>query len=496
MVTTAETLALEARAKENGFTAELLLNMAGTQLGHAISRFFTHPGTVIGYLGKGHNAADTLIALGILREHYGWQICIRPAYPLESCAPLTQEHWHRLAAEEILEPVDAIDFPRFPLLLLDGLLGTGTNGPLRPPLLELAREMNALRQHSGARTAAVDLPSGIEADTGKAAADTVRADVTFMIANAKLGLLQAHAAAMTGALAIVRVAPLTAPLSPDQELISPQTLACGKSPRPIDFHKGQAGRVAIMAGSESYTGAAVLAASGALRAGAGLVTLFVPPAIKSVLSSICPPEIILRAVEDPRDLLKQRFDAIVVGCGLGTMNQEIQNGLLELISKTSVPTVIDAEALNLIASRGALALITDKHILTPHPGELARLAPALASLPRELAIRQFADMVPATLLLKGSRTLVTHHGEPLWCNSTGTPGMATGGQGDLLSGVIGALLAAGESPIHAASLGAWICGRSAEIAIQERYLSEESLTPSDVLHFIGTAFKDWKCGLR
>ena len=160
------------------------------------------------------------------------------------------------------------------------------------------------------------------------------------------------------------------------------------------------------------------------------------------------------------------------------------------------PTVIDADALNLIAETGRTLLLSEHHVLTPHPGEFARLAPDLAGLPREQAARQFADLSPATLLLKGSRTLVTRRGRPLHVNSTGSPGMATGGQGDLLSGVIGALLAAGEDPLMAASRGAWLCGRAAEIALDQSHLSEESLVPEDVLHFLGAAFTDWRQSTR
>jgi NAD(P)H-hydrate epimerase len=161
-----------------------------------------------------------------------------------------------------------------------------------------------------------------------------------------------------------------------------------------------------------------------------------------------------------------------------------------------VPTVVDADALNFVAGSGEADFFTDRHILTPHPGEFARLAPDLVTLPREEAARRFIDRGSATLLLKGCRTLVTRRGEPLWCNSTGTPAMATGGQGDLLAGVIGARLAIGDSPLEAAQLGAWICGRSAEIALDEKSLSEESLTPSDVLRFLGAAFRDWKTSCR
>lgn len=493
-VTIAETLAIEAAAISNGWTAERLLDLAGERLGRAIGRHFPHPGNVVGYLGKGHNAGDTLVALRILRDEFGWKIATRNAFAIEDCSPLTRKKWSESGIDNPLANPPQWRDLKGPLLLLDGLLGSGSKGNLREPLLHLAREMTWLRQHAGARVAAVDLPSGIDPDSGEIFPDTVIVDITFMIGNAKRGLLAGHASPATGALALVPVEPLTSTTTGAFELIAPQTLDCGKLPRPFEFHKGQAGRVAILAGSENYTGAAVLAASGALRGGAGLVTLFVPHAALTSISAKCPPEIIVRGWIDPREVLEHRFDSLVIGCGLGEMDEATANGVFELISNN--PVAIDADALNLIAKSNRLDILTERHVLTPHPGEFARLAPDLGGLSREDAARRFADRIPATLLLKGSRTLVTRHGEPLRCNSTGTPGMATGGQGDLLAGVIGARLALGDSPLDAASLGAWLCGRSAEIALNERHLSEESLVPGDVLHFLGAAYRDWKTSRR
>jgi len=495
-VTISEMLAAESAAMANGWTEEQLLNLAGERLGRAIGLYFIHPGTVVGYLGKGHNAGDTLVALRILRDEFGWKSVTRNAFPIEDCAPLTQRKWDELG---IRLPLDRPPIPqnfKKPLLLLDGLLGTGTSGPLREPLASMAAEMARLRDQCGARIAAVDLPSGINADTGEVSPDTVTADITFMIGNAKRGLLTAHASNATGALALVGVEPLTTTGASELEIISPQTHPYAKAPRPFDFHKGQAGRIAILAGSQNYTGAAVLAATGSLRGGGGLITLFTPEAAWASVAAKCPPEIIVRGIKSPLELIGIRHDALVVGCGLGETDDPWSAELLNLIGGSAVPTVVDADALNLIARTGSLSILTEKHVLTPHPGEFARLAPDLAGLPREEAVRRFVDRVAAALLLKGSRTLVTAKNHPIFCNSTGTPGMATGGQGDLLAGVIGARLAGGDTPLQAAALSAWLCGRAAEIALDEARLSEESLTPSDVSHFLGAAFRDWKSSGR
>jgi hydroxyethylthiazole kinase-like uncharacterized protein yjeF len=495
-VTIAEALAIESAALANGWTEEQLLNSAGEALGHAIARHFPEPGTLVGYLGKGHNAGDALVALRILRDQHGWQVATRNAYPLQSLAPLTLNKWDELGLTLPLDRAPQWRNLKRPLILLDGLVGSGASGPLREPLADLANEMNSLRQRCGARIAAVDFPSGIDPDSGQISSNSINADVTFMIGNAKLGLLKSHAANATGALALVYVPPLTAPNVGELNLIAPAVMESGKSPRPFDFHKGTAGRVAILAGSKHFTGAAVMAASGALRGGAGLVTLFVPASIHQTVAAKCPPEVIIRSYEAIREVSELRFDSLVVGCGLGELDSTSAQDFLTLISQVAVPVVIDADALNLIAAAGRSDLFRENHVLTPHPGEFARLAPDLADLPREAAARQFADRTAATLLLKGCRTIVTRCDQALWCNSTGSPAMASGGQGDVLAGVIGARLAIHETPMDAARMGAWLCGRSAEIALNKSRLSEESLLPCDVLDFLGAAFRDWKTSLR
>ena len=489
-------LAAETAALANGWTEERLLDTAGERLGHALGRFFPTPGTLVGYLGKGHNAGDALVAMRVMRDRFGWRIAARTAWPPEACAPLTQLKWRELALAAPLAEMPAWRDDEGPLVLLDGLLGSGSSGTPRDPLLRLIAEMEWLRQHAGARVAAVDQPSGIDADTGISAPGGVTADITFMIANAKRGLLVGHAANATGALALVPVEALTAAGSGDMELISPQMMDFGKSRRPFDFHKGMAGRVAVLAGSAQYSGAAVLAATGALRGGAGLITLHVPHPAAAAIAAKCPPEIIVRGYSTPAEVKNTAFDALVIGCGIGDVDASSAASLLEIIADSPAPAVIDADALNLLARSGMTGILAERHVITPHPGEFRRLAPDLDGLSREVAARAFADRHPATLLLKGCRTLVTRCSHPLWCNATGHPGMATGGQGDLLAGVIGARLATGDPPPQAAALAAWLCGRSAEIALDSPEISQESLTPGDVARHLGGAFRDWQGARR
>ena len=495
-VTVQEMRDAETRAMASGLTEEEILNQAGEHLGHTLAKFFPKPGSAIAYLGKGHNAGDALVALRILRDSYGWKISTRAAYPIDACAPLTRKKWNELGNAENLSATPKWQNCHRPLILIDGLLGIGAQGPMREPLISMAREMRWLRDMAGARIAAIDLPSGIDADSGTATSGTatsgtVTADLTLMIGLTKRGLLMSHAATHTGALSLVPVDCLKHPHPTDFELICPQTLHFGKSPRPFDFHKGMAGRVAILAGSTTYPGAAILAAIGALRGGAGLITLHTPKDAAPLIAPRCPPEIIIRPYASPLELLETRFDSLVIGCGIGHPDQHTVAEIIRLIAEARVPTVVDADALNLIAANSQTHILDERHLLTPHPVEFARLYPELAKISREAGISKFIEHSKATLLLKGSRSLIAQRGNPIFANSTGTPGMATGGQGDLLSGVISAQLAAGLTPIESAALGAWLCGRASEIAIHSHSQSEQSLSPSDTANHLGHAFIDW-----
>lgn len=489
-VTADEMRRIEETAFRAGSSPEGLMRIAGRRLGLALARCFPLPGTAVAFLGKGHNAGDALIALGVLREA-GWRIRVRPAFPEVAWASLTRAAFRGLGDVEVVDCLDPEECCR-PLVLLDGLVGIGAQGPLRGALAELAVEMNHLKDASGAKIAAVDLPSGVDPDSGEIFPGAVRADVTFTIGVPKRGLLQSGAVNAVGALSLVPLAELPLPMEGDFALISPQSLDAGFQPRPFDFHKGLAGRVGILAGSEAYRGAAILAATGALRAGAGLVTLHVPQDLVERISSGCPAELIVRGYGGFEDLLDFSPDTWVVGPGLGDLDEARSEGLVNLLERGSIPCVVDADALNAVARIGAVGRLPEGHVMTPHPGEFRRLAPDLADLTREEAARTFADRSRPVLLLKGARTLVTVKGQPLWCNSTGTPGMSTGGQGDVLSGVIGALLAAGAPALEAAARGAWLCGRASEIALSNRRQSEESLLPHDTLDHLGMAFLDWR----
>jgi NAD(P)H-hydrate epimerase len=199
----------------------------------------------------------------------------------------------------------------------------------------------------------------------------------------------------------------------------------------------------------------------------------------------------LSPCDEPSSLLSVKCDALVIGPGLGEMDAAYTAGLAELIAHARVPTVIDADALTVLADRGIKPGAL--HLLTPHPGEFARLAPELSALPREEAARAFVSGTAATLLLKGARTLIARDARALRVNPTGTPAMSNGGQGDLLSGLLGALLAGGMGTFDAAALGAWLCGRAAEISHSE---SGSPVAATDTADDLGRALRDWRGGTR
>ena len=230
-----------------------------------------------------------------------------------------------------------------------------------------------------------------------------------------------------------------------------------------------------------------MASQGALRAGAGLVEVFVPEEIYEIVAGAAFMEAMVKPVASYRQLLKEKIDVWAVGPGLGKSRAA---EVLELVEKVKQPMVLDADGLNIVSEKiSVLRRCKGKRLLTPHPGEMKRLFPE-DQQSRSKTATKFCDRFPVTLLLKGSRTVIAERGRPLSYNTTGNPGMATGGMGDVLTGVCAGLLGQGLSLYDAARVGAWLCGRAAEIAIFNGNQSEQSLLPRDVLDHLGDAFKE------
>jgi NAD(P)H-hydrate epimerase len=243
--------------------------------------------------------------------------------------------------------------------------------------------------------------------------------------------------------------------------------------------------VGLIAGSRGFVGASILCSEAAARAGAGLITLYVPEEIYNLVVTIVAPEIMVKPTSNFRSVLDDRLDAIGMGPGLGSTRRP---EILDVVAHFAGPMVVDADALNALSTAVVqLKNCAGPRLLTPHPGEMSRLWSTSGKNRIEI-VKEFTSAYPATLLLKGSRTVVGQAGKPAAYNSTGSPGLATGGSGDVLTGVCAAFLARGISPYDAARLGAWLCGRAAELAAD--HLSEESMLPTDLFAYLGAVFRE------
>jgi NAD(P)H-hydrate epimerase len=320
----------------------------------------------------------------------------------------------------------------------------------------------------------------------------VQADATAAMGFAKTDLVADAATQFVGRLAVIPLPGVHPPSDADKaEILQSTDLRSLLPPRGFDTHKGQCGRVAVIAGSQKYPGAARLCSAAAVKGGAGLVTLFVPPDVASVLSGAVIPEVMVSPVADLREVLDQKFDAVAIGPGLGRERDEMVRAFL---SECPVPCVIDADALNAISQDpSVLKNQPGPRLLTPHPLEMERLFPRNSRTRRQW-LQDFVAEYPVTLLLKGARTVIGERGAPPAYNTTGHPGMATGGMGDVLTGVAAALIAQGKSPLQSAKLAAWLCGHSAELALRDTPTSQESLTASDILTHLGPAFLSLRAG--
>jgi hydroxyethylthiazole kinase-like uncharacterized protein yjeF len=520
VLSSAQMRSAEKAAFARGVGVEALMDQAGAGIARAVTKFFPGPRTCIVFAGKGHNAGDALVAAQCLRRG-GWRIEIRLAFQENDCSELmrkkldalrgtaaaTTPEWtdqvHHDPGVTILElpayladslttSEDAIAAKTYPgsassIVVLDGLLGVGAKPPLREPVRAACRQINQLRQKRSAYVFAVDLPTGLDGDSGKADRDCVIADFTVTVGFAKSGLVADGALDFVGRLEVVPLPDLAAEDQSKELIATPYSLAPLLPRRRFSAYKNQFGRVGVVAGSKGFIGAALMTTEGALRAGAGLVEVFVPEEIYEIVAAAAPMEAMVKPLEFYRALLKEKIDVWALGPGLGKSRAA---EILELIEKTKQPMVVDADGLNILADKiSTLKRCKGKRLLSPHPGEMNRLFPNKKE-PRMKTATKFCNRFPVTLLLKGSRTIVGERNRALSYNTTGNPGMASGGMGDVLTGVCAGLAGQGLCLYDAARLGAWVCGRAAEIAIFRHGASEESLLARDVLDHLGEAFNE------
>ena len=381
-------------------------------------------------------------------------------------------------------------------LVVDALLGTGFSGEVREREAALIRHLN----DAGVTTVAVDVPSGVDGSTGEVAGEAVRADLTICAHAAKVGCVVSPGREHAGETAVVEIGiPPEADVEPSLSWTDRDALR-GLVPRTQEpAHKYSAGAVMVVAGSRAMTGAAVMSVRGAERAGCGITFLATSagaaPAVDVALT-----ETIVYGVPEGEsggmgagaagEILdrSERATALVVGPGIGT--GEEGRALVEaLLAGTDLPVLLDADAVTALAGTDALARRDAPTVITPHAGELGRLLGSGAkevSARRLHSAREAAQRNGCCVLLKGSDTLVVDRGRAA-VNSTGSVALATAGTGDVLSGVIGALLSRGMEPFEAACAGAWVHGRAAELRLEATGWPAESLVATDLLDYLPPA---------
>lgn len=503
-----------------GISVDLLLENAGRGLAELLWQRSLLPGRPVAVLcGKGHNGADGLVLARQLADR-GIRVVVGLAALRSSLGPDTRRELKRLAPY----PVDVYSVARpgsssdgweemrqslggIKPVLVDAVLGTGAKGALAAPLSSLL----AKARRDAAVFVSVDLPTGVSPDGGDVAEGAVPADVTAAMDAWKVGHLVGPGAAMCGEVVRIPIGLAVFRASGPPLWRTGERQAKDLAPiRPAWTHKGSAGHVLVVAGSDGMAGAAVLAARGALRSGSGLVTLATPSEIRPEVVSAIPECLTISLPERGQDGQTEtaaawrskalvRKTALAIGPGLGA-SSDVGRLVADFLQEAAIPIVLDADALNawaaLYGPGHALSELKRRRrpagvlLLTPHPGELGRLTGRSAhaiDADRIRAAREAADASGAVVLLKGHPTVVADPSGVAALNSTGGPILAVGGSGDVLTGLLAGLLAQGMESMAAARLGAYIHGRAGD-EIEKRRGVDRGITAMDVVDALPAAW--------
>lgn len=467
--------------EDRGIAGIVLMKRAGRAALEALQEKWPRARHIEVFCGAGNNAGDGYILAGLAADQ-GFQVVVwemKEPDELRGDAALAREYAKQTAAS--LRPYKQYQPQSNSEVLVDALLGTGFQGSLKTHFREAIDEINGRRLP----VLALDVPSGLDANTGWVAELAVYADLTISFIVMKMGLLTGLAPDHVGELLLddLDIDPeLTEALSAPFDLIGEADLLTIRQPRAKSAHKGDYGTLLVIGGDHGFGGAAIMAAETALMSGAGRVVLATRPEHLMAALSRCP-EVMVHAVETPNELapLLKTASALVVGPGLGTSNWSRQ--LLSLALEAALPSVLDADALNLLAQDKTIAHgLNSECLLTPHPGEAGRLLGVTASevqRDRFLTMRNLQENYPGTIVLKGAGTLVATAGQVPGVCGLGNPGMATAGMGDVLSGLCGALLARGYAIDVAAKAAVLVHSAAADKRVARN--GEVGLRATDLL---------------
>ncbi len=496
--------------EEIGIPSIVLMEHAGQRVVEAMESAFDDLGTrrVAVLCGRGNNGGDGLAVARLLRGRGLDPTVFLFAAPnaVQGDARTNLEILGGIGARVLTVP-DSTSWARHGSaiakydLIVDALVGTGLDRPLDGMLRHVVDDVNAAH----VPIVSVDLPSGLSADSGQPLGPTVQAAVTVALGAPKVALVLPPGAARAGELVVADIgipdAVIDAVEGPRLRLLTSAGIRRLMPERPPDAHKGDCGHVLIVAGSRGKTGAARLAGAGALRSGAGLVTVGTPGSCVRTVASGAPEYMTLPLPETAAGtvsgealevVLEARCDVIAVGPGLGAGpgSARLVHGLLE---RARVPLVLDADALNVCA--GELSRFDRRGradvVLTPHPGEMARLCGAAAAevqADRLGVARRLATERQVHVVLKGARTLVAQPDGVVYVNRTGNPGMASGGMGDVLTGVVAAWLGQLGDAGAACTAGVHLHGLAGDLAAES--CGQVALTASDLVAALGRAVEE------
>ena len=510
VVTAAQMAAIEQASDRSGVSLDTLMENAGLAVAQAARDELggAAGAPVVILVGPGNNGADGLVVARHLRR-WGADVvcCLLTRRPdLDPKLDLALEYGVEILSSPDDETLKCL--LRRSRLVIDAVLGTGRSRPLEGPVRDAMLALQATRQRRSAPLLlALDLPTGLNPDTGEVDPACPGFDVTLALGYPKGGLLRFPGAEHAGRLQVLDIGippGLAEERAVDIEMLTPNWAASNLPPRPLDSHKGAYGHALVVAGSRHYVGAAWLASQASVRTGAGLTTLASPEGVYPIAAAKGAEAIHLPLPQDDAGRIhpsaaaviresERRFTSALVGCGMG-WSEGATEFLRLLLNETrdrlaGLPMLIDADGLNNLSGiENWRTQVNGPLVLTPHPGEMSTLTGipvGRIQADRESIAREWAERWGATLVLKGAHTIIASPGEPVRIAPFANPGLATGGTGDVLSGVIVSLLAQGTPPPVAAAVGVYLhaaAGRS----VTER-IGQTGLAASDLLDELPSA---------
>jgi hydroxyethylthiazole kinase-like uncharacterized protein yjeF len=524
IVTSAQMAALEQASERNGVSTDTLMEQAGLAVARvARDELSSIMGVTSGtnllvLVGPGNNGADGLVTARHLRR-WGAEVAIYVVSKRPDPDPKMQTALHY--GVNVYYAGDDASRDKLQQLLgrsrmvIDAVLGTGQARPLEGSVKQIAKRLNSLRcQANRPLILAVDLPTGLNADTGAVDPSGIVADLTVALGFPKVGLLTFPGKERVGRLKIVDIGlpkGMKEEEAVDLELLTPDWVGTQIPMRPLNSHKGTFGHLLVVAGSRNYVGAAFLVAQSAMRVGAGLVTLATPESIYPIVAGKLTEVIHLPLPEDNEGRVHpsavevigpklDSYDALAVGPGMGWSvgTTEFMGQLLLDGSPTKLPAVVDADGLNNLSElNNWWQRMSRPAVVTPHPGEMATLTKTSASevqQDRVQSARHWSSKWGIAVALKGANTIIATPDGPARVSPFANPGLASGGTGDVLTGIIGGLMAQGLTPELAACCGVYLHGRAGEVVTQK--LGDAGTLATDLIQHLPESIKWLKDAAR